>query len=82
VFHVVLLGHDFPFYATVGSPGTLEKTWEQVSAAQHEEDMRTAGHDVADIIPRPEEAQHRDGMHEGAPLPRISALFTELALSA
>jgi hypothetical protein len=59
-FHIVLLGQDFPFYATVGTPSTLETPWESVlpEAAEAPDPMRTA------------------------PLPPISALLTELALSA
>jgi hypothetical protein len=59
-FHITLLGRNFPFYATVGTPSTLETPWESVL---------------------PVAAEALDPM-QTAPLPRISALLTELALSA
>jgi hypothetical protein len=59
-FHITLLEQDFPFYATVGTPSTLEIPWESVLPAA---------------------AEDLDAM-QTAPLPPISALLTELALSA
>ena len=35
-FHITLLGHDFKFHATVGTPSTLEKPWEAVLPAAAE----------------------------------------------
>jgi hypothetical protein len=66
-FHITLLEQDFPFYATVGTPSTLEKPWEALTAPYPD--------------PNPNGNTNWDLM-QTAPLPPISALLTELALSA
>jgi len=66
-FHVVLLGKDFPFYATVGTPSTLETPWEAGTAPP--------------TFIQPASPEYPDPM-QLLQVPPISALLTELALSA
>jgi hypothetical protein len=66
-FHVVLLEKDFPFYATVGTPSTLETPWEAGTAPP--------------TFIQPASPEYPDPM-QLLQVPPISALLTELALSA